>query len=61
MMDPNTAEFGKYYRCYREGRFIGVAQFIDDENIGPNFIKQSVDGEGRLINDVYIPEQIEFE
>jgi len=61
MINPQAAEFGKYYRCYREGKFVGVAQFIDDENIGPAFIKQSVDDEGRLNNNVYIPEYIELE
>lgn len=60
-MSPELAEFGKYYKCYREGIFIGIALFVDDENIGPSFIKQSVDNEGRLINEVYIPESIEFE
>ena len=36
--------YGKEYKLYRDGKFIGVATFTDDENIGDSFIKVLEDG-----------------
>lgn len=36
--------YGKEYRLYRNGEFIGVATYTDDQNIGDAFINERSDG-----------------
>ncbi len=48
--------YGKEYKLYRDGEFIGVATFTDDENIGESFIKVLENG----TNHVFIADEWYF-
>jgi hypothetical protein len=48
--------YGKEYKLYRDGKFIGVATFTDDENIGDSFIKVLENG----TNHVFIADEWYF-
>jgi hypothetical protein len=45
MEENNYPEYGKVYRLWRGGMFLGEATFVDDPNIGDSFVRSiSIDG-----------------
>lgn len=51
---------GKQYLLYRDGKYIGIATWTQDENVGDSFQTQKVDKNGRLINNVWIADKWEL-
>lgn len=53
--DPNLI-YGQKYSLYRDGKYIGIATWTKDENVGDSF--QAVNEKGVLT--VYIPDRWEI-
>lgn len=50
---------GKRYKCYLNGKFIGIATFVIDENIGPSLIRKSIQRNGEELYEVFWPHEWE--
>jgi len=48
--------YGKEYRLYRNGEFIGTAVYTDDPNIGDSFINEQSNG----TFEVFIADELYF-
>lgn len=49
--------YGVKYHLWREGKYIGIATWSEDENVGDSFLRQVVSTYGELVNEVYIADQ----
>lgn len=56
-MEDNEPIVGQIYLCFRGGKFIGEATFVEDKNIGESFIRVVVSETGELVNEVYQPDE----
>lgn len=56
MKDFDLLIFGEEYDCWLNGKYIGLATYEDDENIGPSFIIMAVSTSGELVHEVLIPD-----
>jgi len=45
--------YGKEYHLYRNGKYIGIATYTEDENIGDSFISNGKTTEGEDCFEVY--------
>lgn len=52
-MEP---EYDMLYLCWKDDRFLGIATFKKDPNIGDAFIKQGFTKSGQPVNIVYVPD-----
>lgn len=52
--------YGKEYRLWRDGKYLGIATYTDDENVGEAFLKSIINDTGELCNAVYIADEWEF-
>ena len=52
--------YEKEYHCWREGKYIGIATYKDDENIGDAFIVVGIDDSNEIVNQVFIPDEWKF-
>lgn len=64
-LNPKKSEhkiliYGSQYKLWREGKFIGIAIWCEDSNVGDSFQKQSINESGELINNVYIADKWEL-
>lgn len=63
MIEPQESDieiFERQYHCWRESKYLGIATFADDENVGPSFLQMIIDSEGRLIHEVFMPDKWMF-
>jgi hypothetical protein len=51
--------YGKKYRVWRDGKYLGIAMWVDDVNIGEAFIKNIVE-DGLEMKEVYVADEWEF-
>lgn len=61
-LNPKKSEkhillFGKTYKLWREGNYLGEAIWTKDDNVGDSFQTQFTDEKGRVINQVYIADK----
>lgn len=56
MNENHPLIYDKQYKVWREGKCLGIATYIEDENIGDAFIIKSVSENG-LVNLVCIPDK----
>lgn len=65
-LNPKTDEqailiYGKKYKLWREGKYLGIAIWSKDENIGDSFQNTVLDEEsGHFIQQVYIADKWEL-
>jgi len=53
--------YGKSYHCWREGRYIGIAVYTDDDNIGDCFLRDvTKEGDECKRVEVFSPDKWEF-
>lgn len=63
MNEPVTSDlliFEREYHCWIAGEYVGTAIYTDTKEIGPAFLNAVVDGQGRLIYDVIIPDKCQM-
>lgn len=53
----SPAIFGEKYHCWRNDKYIGVATFTDDENIGPSFLNKKINDTNEESFEVYRPKK----
>ena len=58
-MNQDLLIYGKKYHLWREGKYLGIATYVDDVNIGHAFVKEIVE-DGREMKEVYIADEWEF-
>jgi hypothetical protein len=51
--------YGKEYHLWRDGKYLGIATYADDPNIGEAFIKKIIE-DGQQMNEVYIADEWTF-
>lgn len=52
--------YGKQYRVFRDGIFLGVATWTDDKNIGDAFLEEFTDRKGRPAFNVFQADEWEL-
>jgi hypothetical protein len=52
--------FGKRYKLWREGEYIGTATWTEDHNIGNSFIELIVDADLGVVSKVYTADKWEL-
>lgn len=52
--------YGRQYKLWRDGEYIGDAAWTEDENVGDSFIKLIVDKQFGIISQVYIADEWEL-
>ena len=52
--------YGKEYRCWKNGVYIGKATWTDDENIGDAFIRMAINNTDELAHQVLKPDEWEL-
>lgn len=52
--------YGSSYRLFRKGRYLGVATWTKDENVGDSFQQSVVDKLGNILVEVYVPDRWEL-
>lgn len=52
--------YGKEYHLWRERKYLGIATWQDDENIGEAFIREVLDDAGELVSEVYVADSWTF-
>jgi hypothetical protein len=52
--------YGKGYRLWCDGKYIGIATYTEDPNIGDSFLKESKTTEGEDCYEVHIPDEWQF-
>jgi len=58
-MKQDLLIYGKEYHIWREGKYLGVATWVDDPNIGEAFVKEIVE-QGIKMKEVYVADQWKF-
>ncbi len=52
--------YGHQYHLWRDGQYLGIATWTDDENIGDAFVRMEVDSEGILTHLVFYADKMEI-
>jgi len=52
--------YGREYKLWREGKYLGVATWTQDNNVGDSFQVSIVDGSGIAIQQVYTADKWEL-
>jgi hypothetical protein len=52
--------YGKDYHLWRDGKYLGIATYVDDKNIGEAFVRDGVTKSGEACTDVFIADEWSF-
>lgn len=52
--------YGKDYHLWRGGKYIGIATYTDDPNIGDSFLKTTINDTNEECFEVHIPDEWQF-
>jgi hypothetical protein len=52
--------YGKTYKLWRDGEYIGEAVYVDDPNVGESFIKEKQGENGETLMEVYVADEWEL-
>ena len=59
-MENDLLIYENEYHLWRDKKYLGIATWVDDENIGENFIKMIINDTGELTHEVYIADKWKF-
>lgn len=49
-------KYNTEYQIYKDGKSLGIATWIKDENVGDSFQTKSISKSGELVTEVYVPD-----
>jgi len=52
--------YGKDYHLWRDGKYIGIATYTDDPNIGDSFLKSKINDTNEECFEVYVADEWQF-
>ena len=55
--DQECLAYGCKYKLWRNGKYIGVATWTKDDNVGDSFQNESINDTGETVNVVYVADK----